>query len=220
MASSPLWRKTLTLGVFLASAPAFIQLCGTEALAAEEGRRVLKAREVDSSASLSEEYARMAEEKRLESIRRLKELLSRGVEGETKAEMMLRLADLYFQQGRYLYLKEMGAFDVKYEACFNDENCDLEGMEPDNSGSNDWQRKSIKLYESILRNYPRYARADQATFYLGSALQDVGDKGQAVEAFKKLVKLYPQSSFVPDSYVLIGEYFFDNDNAYERSRPT
>jgi TolA-binding protein len=87
-------------------------------------------------------------------------------------------------------------------------------MEPDNSGSNDWQRKSIKLYESILRNYPRYARADQATFYLGSALQDVGDKGQAVEAFKKLVKLYPQSSFVPDSYVLIGEYFFDNDNAY------
>lgn len=181
----------------------------------EEKRRVLKAYQLDqSAASVSEEYRRMAEEKRMESIRRLKELISRGVEGETKAEMMLRLADLYFQQGRDLYLREMEQFDQQYERCFDDENCNPDNMQPNNVASQEWQVKSIKLYESILRNYPRYQRADQATFFLGSALQDTGRSEEAVEAFKKLVKLYPQSGYVPDSYVLIGEYYFDHDNAY------
>lgn len=180
----------------------------------EDTRRVLQARQVDSEAAVSEEYARMAEEKRMESIRRLKELLNKGVEGETKAEMMLRLADLYFQQGRYLYLREMAAFDTEYDKCFNTEGCDAEKMKPDNTASAEWQTKSIKLYETILSNFPTYARADQATFYLGSALQDLGRADEAADAFKKLVKLYPQSSFVPDSYVLIGEYYFENDNAF------
>ena len=209
-------NTTLALGLWLASQSPLGMVVGVEstAQAAEEERRVLKARDVDESAQLNEEYARLAEEKRMESIRRLKDLLSRGVDGETKAEMMLRLADLYFQQGRYLYLKEMAAYDIEFDACFNDDNCDAEKMTADNSGSHAWQQKSIKLYQSILRSYPRYARADQATFYLGSALQDLGEQDDAVEAFKKLVKLYPQSSFVPDAYVLIGEYYFDNDNAF------
>ncbi len=209
-------NTTLALGLWLASQSPLGMVVGLEstAQAADEERRVLKARDVDEGAQLNEEYARMAEEKRMESIRRLKELLSRGVDGETKAEMMLRLADLYFQQGRYLYLKEMAAFDVEFDACFNDDNCNTEKMNPDNSGSHSWQQKSIKLYQSILRSYPRYARADQATFFLGSALQDLGEADDAVESFKKLVKLYPQSSYVPDAYVLIGEYYFDNDNAF------
>jgi len=204
----------LALALCLVPQSPVLDLLVPEAQAAEERRRVLKAREVDEQAALNEEYARLAEAKRLESISRLKELLSKGVADSTKAEMMLRLADLYFQQGRYLYLSEMAAFDVKYEACFNDEGCNLEAMQPDNSKSQSWQRKSIKLYETILRNYPRYARADQATFYLGSALHDVGDVDKASDAFKKLVKLYPQSTFVPDAYVLIGEYYFEKENAY------
>ena len=69
--------------------------------------------------------AGQAEAKRLESIRYLKEILGGedAPQGETRAEMLLRLADLYFQQGRYLYLGEMAAYDKKYDACFNDEAC-------------------------------------------------------------------------------------------------
>ena len=132
---------TAALALCLSTGPIF------EAHAADEERRVLKARQFETQTDPSSEYARLAEEKRMESIRRLKELLSGGVKGETKAEMMLRLADLYFQQGRYLLLKEMAAFDVEYERCFNDENCNPDNMQPDISGSRDWQNKSIKLYE-------------------------------------------------------------------------
>jgi tetratricopeptide (TPR) repeat protein len=202
-----------TLAVALVLALGASTMVAPEAYAADE-RRVLRARDVDTGADVSAEYARQAEEKRLEAIRRLKELLNRGAEGNQKAEMMLRLADLYFQQGRFLYLREMASFDVQYEACFNDENCSPDSLQPNNAGSRDWQLKSIKLYENILRNYPRYDRADQATFFLASAYQDTEQTDKAVDAFKKLVKLYPQSSYVPDAYVLIGEYYFENDNAY------
>lgn len=183
----------------------------------DSNRRVIDFRRFEAtSEQLSEEYARQAQLKRQEAMQRLRELMSRGVEGDTKAEMMLRLADLYFQEGRYLYLREMEEFDKRYEACFDDDNCskNIDRLQPDNSGSRDWQEKSIKLYETILKSYPRYARADQATFFLGSALQDLGRKDDASEAFKKLVKLYPDSSYVPDSYVMIGENYFEEGNAF------
>ncbi len=204
-----MFRHQLGLAAVLAATLA------TAAFAADEGtRKAIRIDQVDQAAAAQGEFARMAEVKRMESIGRLKELLATGVEGDTKAEMMLRLADLYFQQGRYLYLNEMAAFDVQYEKCFNTEGCNAETLQADNSGSRDWQLKSIKLYESILANYPRYARADQATFYLGSAQWDTKQQDSAIESFKRLVKLYPQSDFVPDAYVLIGEYFFENNNAY------
>ena len=33
--------------------------------------------------------------------------------------------------------------------------------------------------------------------------------------FTKLVRNYPQSRYTPDAYVMIGEYYFDNNNAYK-----
>ncbi len=206
------------LPVALALALASIAPSAFAADAKDEERRVMSARQVDTTANVSEEMAKIAESKRLEAISRLKDLLGKGVEGDQKAEMMLRLADLYFQQGRFLYLKEMATFDVAYDKCFNTEGCDTDKLKADNAGSREWQEKSIRLYENILTNYPRYARADQATFFLGSALQDVGRREDSVEAFKKLVKLYQDSSYVPDAYVLIGEYYFETNNAYAALR--
>jgi tetratricopeptide (TPR) repeat protein len=171
--------------------------------------KAIKLRDTEDPNALNEEFARLAEQKRMESIEKLKALLAKGVPDETKAEMMLRLADMYFQQGRYLYLKEMATYDRMYEACFNQSGCNVDGLKADNSGSKAWQEKSIKLYQTILQSYPRYARADQATYFLGAALKDVGDEAGAVENFKQLVKLYPESQYIPDAYVLIGEYYFE-----------
>ncbi|HJN73595.1 MAG TPA: tetratricopeptide repeat protein [Myxococcota bacterium] len=182
----------------------------------KEERRVLKADDVDDLANLSEEYRQMARQKRHEEMDFAKELLSRGtMQGEQKAEMMLRLADLYFQEGRDHYLSEMQAYEKKFDACFNDPKCDSKTMSPDNVESKKWQDKSIKLYRQILQNYPTFARADEATFYLASALQDTGQRKDALKEFTRLVKTYPESGYVADAYVQIGEYYFDNNNAYK-----
>ena len=182
---------------------------------AKEQRRVLRAKDI-SEEGLSEEYRKMARQKRHESMSFLKDLLRRGTaQGEQKAEMLLRLADLYFEEGRDIYLQEMDKFQTEYDACFNDEHCNAEGMLPDNEESHDWQSKSIKLYQQILSNYPQYQRADEATFYLATALQEIGQPDNAVKEFTRLVRTYPQSSWVPDSYVMIGEYYFERNNAYK-----
>jgi tetratricopeptide (TPR) repeat protein len=183
--------------------------------AAKDQRRVLKAKDV-STESMSEEYRNMARQKRRESMRFLKDLLAQGTaQGEQKAEMMLRLADLYFEEGRDIYLTEMADYEKKYDVCYNDKTCDPAQMKADNTGSRDWQGKSIKLYRQILTSYPQYQRADEATFYLATALLDTGQADEAVKEFTRLVRTYPQSQWVPDSYVMIGEYYFDNNNAYK-----
>jgi TolA-binding protein len=209
------FRYSIPFGVLLAAGLLGATLAPGVAHA-EDDRRVLKARQVTGE-DISEEYAKAAEQKRLESIEYLKSLISNNpnLQGDQKAEMLLRLADLYFQEGRYLYLTEMAAFDKEYEACFNKEGCDAEAMVANNTKSREWQDKSIKLYDQILRNYPRYARADEAMYYMSSAMQDVGRKDEANDVFTNLVRQYPDSQWVPDSYVAIGEYWFDKNEAYK-----
>lgn len=221
MRYASLRRATLVIGLALGSATPLSGVVpqGLESAHAADERRVIDVRRFQQTAEQqSQEYALQAQRLRMEGIERLKGLLQRdGLQGETKAEMMLRLADLYFQEGRFLYLEEMEKFDAEYEACFNDEDCAdkrLDSLKPDNAGSKRWQEQSIALYQAILKNHPRYSRADQATFFLGSALQDLGRKDEASEAFKTLVRLYPDSNYVPDSFVMIGEYYFDEGNAH------
>lgn len=212
---------TTALAVALAAAtlsPALVAPIAADA--ADDNRRRLSARDMEANEDPASEFARQAEEKRLQSIGFLKDLLADGsdLEGDRKAEMMLRLADLYFQQGRAVYLREMAAFDNEYNACIENEACDDQAFfekGPDNTGSEKWQGKSISLYRQILRNYPRYRRAGDATFYLGMALQDLGRKQDAVKQFVTLTKQYSDNSYVPDAYVNIGEYYFEENNAYK-----
>lgn len=182
----------------------------------KEERRVLRADDVDDMQNQSDELRAMAREKRHQEMAFAKELLSRGtLKGEQKAEMMLRLADLYFQEGRDIYFLEMKGYEKQFDACFEDESCDSTKLEPDNDESEKWQGKSIKLYRQILDNYPTFARADEATFYLAQALQDTDDAKSALSEYTRLVKTYPESPYVADAYVQIGEYYFDNNNAYK-----
>ena len=181
----------------------------------KEERRVLKISDLPSD-SQSEAYRTLAREKRHESMAFLKDILAnRAPVGEQKAEMMLRLADLYFEEGRDLYLTEMQKYEEAYDKCFNTPGCSPDAVNRDIVESRKWQERSIKLYEQILQNYPQYARADEATFYLANALQDTEQKDEAVKQYLALVKTYPDSQYVPDAYVQIGEYYFDANNAYK-----
>ena len=202
----------LTMGL-----PKMVDVLVPAAQAQDRGeRRVLRADDVNSQEAQSEELMRQAEEARMESIRRLKELISTtNPSGDTKAEMLLRLADLYFEQGRMLYLREMGEHQKKVDECFNTPKCDVSAVQPNNTASREWQDKSIKLYKQILQAYPQYSRADDATFYLGQALSDTGAADEANKYFGDLVRNYPESRHVPDAYVLIGEYWFDKNEAFK-----
>ena len=187
---------------------------------AREERRVMKATQVDIAGQKSAEFRELARQKRLESMTRLKQLI-KDFEGgpDQKAEMIMRLAELEFEEGRDLYLAEMEEHAKAVDKCFNQTNppCDVSTVKQEEytKDSRNWQEKSIKHYRQILQNYPTFQRADEATFFLGAALGDVGEKKAANDEFTKLVKTYPESAKIPDAYVLIGEYWFDENQAYK-----
>ena len=145
----------------------------------------------------SDSYRQKAREKRHQSMNFLQDILAnRSPSGAQKAEMMLRLADLYFEEGRDLYLTEKSQGQT-------------------HTASRKWQEKSIRIYQVILKSFPQYQRADEATFFLGSAMWDTGQSAAAVKEFTRLVRTYPQSRYIPDAYVMLGEYYFEHNNAYK-----
>ena len=182
-----------------------------------EERRALKMSEVEKP-SMSEAYRQAAHEKRLESMKRAKEMLKGdGLTGEAKAKVQFRLAEMYFEEGRYYYFSEMQEFQKKYDDCFNGipQGCDVNKMSPDNTKSKKWQKNAIRLYDDILRNYPQYQRADEVLFYLGSAYQEIKEPDKALKQFIRLTKEYSSSEYVPSAHVQIGEYYFDRNKAYQ-----
>jgi len=186
-----------------------------------EERRALKMSEVDSMTTMSEAYRQAAHEKRLESMKRAKEMLKGGqLTGEAKAKVQFRLAEMYFEEGRYYYFNEMQEYQKVYDDCFNGipKGCDVNNIEADHSGSQKWQRNAIRLYDDILRNYPQYQRADEVLFYLGSAYQEIKEPDKAVKHFVRLTKEYSNSEYIPGAHVQIGEYYFDRNNAYKALR--
>jgi tetratricopeptide (TPR) repeat protein len=182
-----------------------------------EERRALKLDEIPSQEQQSAELLEAARVSRMEAISKLQGLLRDATEGDRKAEMMLRLAYLYFEQGKADFSAEMEGFNKAFDKCFatatNTDTCE-DTIKEDHSKSWGWYDKSIKLYEAVLKGYPRYARADEATFYLGVTYKEEKKEAEALESFKKLVKLYPTSQYVPDGYVYIGEYYFDDNQAF------
>jgi TolA-binding protein len=135
--------------------------------------------------------------------------------GETKALMLLRLAENYMEEGEDIFRSEMGAYEKEFDACFNDPRCNTETILANNAGSAKWRVKAIKIYTDILKTYPQFRRADEASFYLAIALQETGKPDEAAKRLARLVQDYPQSLNTPDAYVLLGEYYFDNNNAYK-----
>lgn len=158
-------------------------------------------------------------QRRLDAIASLQQLIgSSNTEGEQKAEMLFRLADLYLAEGRAVRDDEVAAGEAASPQQTWMDPWGGSTPPPEDSASKTWFQKAIKLATQITSSFPQYARADEVTFLLGSALREDGQSDEAVRQFSNLVKLYPESRNVPDAYVQIGEYYFDRNEAYQALR--
>ncbi len=151
------------------------------------------------------------------SMARLKVLVSK-TEGEQRAELLFRLAELLYANGRDYRLIEEYRFDQDYERCFDDSDCDENLLKADYRESTPVWEKAAGLYQMVVTGYPRYARADEAVFFLAAVQADLGELDKALENRKILVRTYPESVFAPDAYILIGERYFDENMAFKALR--
>jgi tetratricopeptide (TPR) repeat protein len=118
----------------------------------------------------------------MENYRRFLEL--QNTDPKLRAEAMRRLGDLNLDAG------EMERLEKEVTMV------DLQGGE------------AIKLYTTLLKAYPDYARNDQVLYQLARAYETTGQPDQALATLDRVVQHYPQSPQLDEVQFRRGELLF------------
>ncbi len=217
----PIWRRiALVLCLVLTATSALPALAQSRSEEKEEEKRkgIISRRQYQEEADRAR-YSEMAHEALQEQISKAKELLrneSYVVDESLKAELLMRLAVAYEEMAKYEWAMEMDTYDTTLEACFDEgrDDCD-ESIQLDRTRSSQYNKKAVSSYQNLLANYQNFNRLDEVLFRMAVTLEELGERKEALQTYTKLVKQYQTSRYVPDSYNAIGEYYFDNNNAYK-----
>jgi len=162
-----------------------------------------------------------ADKKRDEQIESAKKIIPKIEDGNPqKSELLFQLAELYWDKSRYLYRREMLKFFEQQKEMDEKKNRGEKVAEPkeDHRESELYRSETMRLYETILREYPSYERKDEVLFNLAYNLYETNKRDGAVKRYEELLKSYPGSKFVPDTYVQLGNHYFDVANVLEKAR--
>ncbi|MBL8951450.1 MAG: tetratricopeptide repeat protein [Myxococcaceae bacterium] len=167
------------------------------------------------------ERERIADQKRDESIESLKKIIPKIEDGSPqKAELLFQLSELYWEKSKYLNRKEMLKFqeDEKKVDEARNKGEKVADAKEDHRESELYRSETMRLYETVLREYPSYDRKDEVLFALGYNLYEIGKREQAVKRYEELIKGYPNSKFIGDGYVQLGNHYFDVANNLSKAK--
>ncbi|MFC1611622.1 tol-pal system YbgF family protein [Myxococcota bacterium] len=135
-----------------------------------------------------------------EEITLSKELLTITPGCDEGAAVRFRLADLYWEKSKRAFFKSQD-FSIaekkrkKYERAMRT-----------------LQHHTIDNYQRIIDDCPDYRDYPKVLFFQGSAYMELDDTEQSAHYFQRIIKEYPRSQWVGNSWFMIGEYFFNNKN--------
>jgi tetratricopeptide (TPR) repeat protein len=178
-----------------------------------DGREAVKLEDVVKEAT--------ADKKRDEQIEAAKKIIPKIEDGNPqKADLLFQLSELYWEKSRYLYRKEMLGFFTAQKEADEKKNRGEKSAEPneDHRESELYRSETRRLYETILREYPTYERKDEVLFNLAYNQYDIGKRDLAVKRYEELLKSYPGSKFVADTYVQLGNHYFEVANILEKAK--
>ncbi|NVJ10096.1 tetratricopeptide repeat protein [Myxococcus sp. AM001] len=142
---------------------------------------------------------------RLDAIARFEAFLRRyPAEPRFTPDVMFRLAELYYERSSDDHLLAMRDYAERLEAHDQDP-----GAEFPTEPRVDYA-PSIALYRELLATFPDYRLNDGAWYLLAYCLEKQDQYDDSLHAYEQLIARYPQSRFATESWVRIGEYWFDN----------
>ncbi len=77
------------------------------------------------------------------------------------------------------------------------------------------KNKVVDYLKRIERRFRRFSKLDEVLYALGFHLNEMGRHGEAVDAYMRLVRKAPQSAYIPDAYLGIGNYYFGKNQGGE-----
>lgn len=73
--------------------------------------------------------------------------------------------------------------------------------------------KAIGYYARMAKWYSKYSKIDEVLYYLAYEYEQAGDMKKARDTYQQLVKVAPNSEYVPAAYLAFGELFFQEASA-------
>ncbi len=133
-------------------------------------------------------------------------------EVEEKADLLFRLAELHAQQQRYHRLKTQ---EYLLKSDTSKKAADKKKWKGESEKAAKKSKESllaaVKAYKRIAdkSSYKNYANMDKVLFYYGFTLQQGKYNKEARNVYDRLKNDYPDSPFIPEVYVVFGDYYFE-----------
>lgn len=167
----------------------------------------------ESRKDISSADLQKADKLRRKTITSIQDLLQGKKKSIRRFELLLRLGELHVERHDYLRDVEMGAYAKTWDAWAQG---GKKGQEPklDTLGSEAEMTKGANAFRKLVGEFPKHPRTDAALYSLGKTLARMG-KDTAIDYYKQLIKSFPKSPLLPDTYLSLGEWYFDKHNIPE-----
>lgn len=146
------------------------------------------------------------EQKNSAMITKLDQIIQGDPYSEQKPEWMFQKAELTWELRNWQYLRDRAEFNKCLEAVDKGNVAEDKCAEP----KADYETAQA-IYLQILQQYPSYERLDEVIYRLGRGLIESGKGAQAVSYLQRLVQNYPNSKYLPEAYLALGEFYFDKN---------
>lgn len=137
------------------------------------------------------------------SIEVTKELIRRSKGERYLPDLYFRLAELNIEKSRTVYfriLEEAGADDKTAVVA------------PEARLLKD---QAIAVYRRILNEFPDYPDNDKIMFFISHEYRELGNFEEMIKNYKELIAKYPKSQFRFESWLILGDYYFDKGDIDE-----
>jgi tetratricopeptide (TPR) repeat protein len=178
--------------------------------------------EVSVQQAMNRENARIRQEQLLRREIEITERIVRNTRTQDprRPDVLLRLAETYFELQQAINAKVRGFDDPIHQACTVQKNRNAcqqarQGQRAAEQELTAARESAIRTYATLVQDHPNFRRMDEVLFSLGFALEEMRQFDRARQVYFRLIKGFPQSKFIPNAYLSFAEYFFGEGQMQE-----
>lgn len=208
-------KKIIIISLFLGILFSYQKCFAQQDPKAESSRKVkvdslLDTYSIEDILKYREYYQKQIEDVRNEKIELRKKgildaekFLENNPESKVLDKVMMRLAELYYEESEDQFIQEMQLYDQKLDELENAE-LDSNLVEPVKNFD-----KSLALYERIIDEYQYSELVDDAMYNKAFIMEETGNVQDALKIYNEIISEFPESRYVPESLMRIAEYHFN-----------